>query len=106
MRRYVQNELDSTGKKKKGSFHFSVPNPLLGAGDSEIRSHLYHQIAPVQMRGRMVRNYHDDEEIQGFSRHLGNPREGHPTQTEAERNQETHSPKSCPSTELGKMNKN
>lgn len=64
MRRYVQNELDSTGKKKKGSFYFSVPNPLLDAGDSEIRSHLYHQIAPVQMRGRMVRNSHDDEEIQ------------------------------------------
>jgi len=51
----------------------------------------------------MVGNYHDNEETQGLSRDFGNPREEHPTQTEI--NQKAHASKSCPSTELGKMNK-
>ena len=51
----------------------------------------------------MVENYHDNEETQELSRHFGNPREEHPTQTEI--NQKAHASKNCPSTELGKMNK-
>lgn len=33
-------------------------------------------------KGLRVGNYHDNEEIQGLTRHFENPREEHPTQTE------------------------